>query len=183
MRLPRTVPVDENPNDRAEPKLLEMTLRSPGFGPPMTLPAEPLAIVTPVPLPSATVPEGSVPMREPSSVSAPVEVTSIAAPHWLIASALMVVGVPRMARQVEAKPPSRWISICGVPPNPGCVVPSIVIPSRKEIAGRSVASAIECGPVPAMLNAITCGPGKAALASMTAWRRDPIPESAVVVTV
>ena len=69
-----------------------------------------------------------------------------------------------------------------MPEKPGCVVPSIVIPVRNAIAGRSVASAIECGPEPAMLNAMMCGPA-APLASRIAWRSDPAPESAIVVTV
>ncbi len=63
---------------------------------------------------------------------------------------------------------------------PDWVYPSIV--ARAVSAGRGVARAIVCGPLPAMLNA-TVSPPAALLASMIAWRRDPAPESAVDVTV
>ena len=182
MELPRTVPPELALNWMALDVCAERMLRSPAFGPPMTFAAEPLLKLTPMALPRATVPDGSVPRREPSSVRLPPEVLLIAVPHRLIASALIVTGVEMKLRHCELKVPSWWISICGVPAKPGCVVPSIVRPASTLTLGRLLARAIVCGPVPGMLNAIVCGPA-APLASVSAWRSDPAPASAMVVTV
>ncbi len=64
--------------------------------------------------------------------------------------------------------------------DPGCVYPSTVIGS--VAFGSHVARTMVWTPGPGMLNAIVSAPGFA-LASRIAWRNDPAPESAVVVTV
>jgi len=158
-----------------------MMLRSLAAEPPMTLLEVPLLMMTPFPLASATVPAGSVPSRLPLSVSEPAPTVS-GLPHRLIASARTVMGVNEALKQTEEKLPSRATSMSGVPANPGCVVPSIVTPSTTTIVGKSDASTIECVPEPVMLKAIVCGPA-ALLASVMAWRSEPTPVSAVVVTV
>src|SRR5262249_55289279 len=80
----------------------------------------------------------------------------------------------------SAAPPG-WpaSSTSGVPAYPGCENPSIKTAS--VIAGNSVAGQIVCTEPPGMSKAIVSRPG-ALLASRIAWRSEPGPESAVLVT-
>src|SRR6188508_1595265 len=64
--------------------------------------------------------------------------------------------------------------------DPGCVYPSTVTGS--VVLGSHVVSTIVWTPAPGMLKSIVSAPGLA-FASVIAWRSDPAPESALVVTV
>src|SRR4051812_19116494 len=50
-------------------------------------------------------------------------------------------------------------------------------------SGNGLVGAIVCGPAPGIANAIVCGPPAAPFASAIAWRSEPAPALAVVVTV
>ena len=63
---------------------------------------------------------------------------------------------------------------------PGCEKPSIV--TGEVMAGSAELGVIVWTPEPVMLKLIVSAPGFA-LASRIAWRSEPAPESAVVVTV
>src|SRR3954471_3503246 len=55
--------------------------------------------------------------------------------------------------------------------------------TESVIAGSALVNAIVCGPAPGILNAMVSPELNAAFASKMAWRNEPRPESAVVVTV
>src|SRR5438445_3066736 len=69
-------------------------------------------------------------------------------------------------------------SMTGESVKPGCVVPSMISASVTKGSGES--GLMACAPEP-MLKAITSGPGRA-FASRIAWRSEPGPLSAVLVT-
>jgi hypothetical protein len=81
------------------------------------------------------------------------------------------------AGAVTSEPSS---SISGVSVQPVCVVPSIVRAS--VTSGSAVAGWMVWTPAPGMAKAIASVPALP-LASVMAWRSEPAPESAVVVTV
>ena len=76
--------------------------------------------------------------------------------------------------------PAPSSSMSGVPAYPGWVVPSIVTGS--VISGRADAGEMVWTPAPGIANTMMSAPGFA-LASRIAWRSDPAPLSAVLVTV
>ena len=78
-----------------------------------------------------------------------------------------------------ASPPV--ISMIGVPPYPGCDSPSIS--TAPVIAGRGESGAIVCTPVAGMAKSMVLVAPVTALESRMAWRSEPGPLSAVVVTV
>ena len=71
-------------------------------------------------------------------------------------------------------------AIIGVPAKPGWVVPSMS--TEVVIEGRGEPSAIVWTPVPGMAKSIVLVPPVCALESRIAWRSEPGPLSAVVVT-
>ena len=70
-------------------------------------------------------------------------------------------------------------SMIGLSVKPGWVVPSMITGS--VITGNADRSWIVCCPPPAMLNVIVSSP-ELALASRMTWRKEPVPESWVLVT-
>jgi hypothetical protein len=64
---------------------------------------------------------------------------------------------------------------------PGCVYPSMT--TGVVIVGRTVSGLMVLTPVPGMLNWIVLGPGVAAFEATMAARSEPVPVSAVLVTV
>ena len=96
-----------------------------------------------------------------------------------IARPLTVTSEPTVNGSASPVP---WptMAINGVPAKPGCVVPSMT--TGLVIAGRGEAGAIVWTPVPGMAKSIVFVPPVAVLESRIAWRSEPGPLSAVVVT-
>ena len=109
---------------------------------------------------------------------------------WRIESPRLIAGLVRLVRDVGVAEDlaqdalvaalEQWPRT-GVPANPGCVVPSRTTGS--VIGGRMDAGTIVWTPAPGMSNAIVSSVPTDAFESRIAWRSDPAPESAVVVTV
>ena len=175
------------------PLVEETSIASPGDGAatpagdrPMVLPE------TTFPLPA---PLRLMPASENSQITFPVvwspPIVLIPEPPWIwipmsksrIPSPMIVVGLDPVPRTspVDSAPrpvPTSWTRPVGYP---GWLVPAMVTGS--VIAGSGVRRVMNFGPISGtlMLNVIVCTPAWA-FASRIAWRSEPAPESAVVVT-
>src|SRR5450759_2709653 len=100
----------------------------------------------------------------------------MASPRTVLNGALLVNRNPTEPDAVNAP----FNSTTGVLTKPGCVVASIV--TELVTVGSALNKLIGKGGAPLILNVIVFGPGLA-LALKIAWRNEPAPLSAVVITV
>jgi hypothetical protein len=170
-------------------RLAEITFRSPGAAPPMFSGPIPVARTPAPPLPIATSPSASTPMWLPRMETDP-PVLMVAAlmpcrPNRPMASERTTDGpAPLVNCSPSAKSPASTPSrnTTGLPVNPGCVRPSIVVGPvtlGSADSGRIVCTSPAVG---GRLNLISSAPASV-LASVIACRSEPAPASAVVVTV
>ena len=174
IRLPTTtLPRASPPIMRLAP-LPEMRFRAASVVPPIMQKLDP-APRTPTPLPTATVPVTSVPMKLPSMIMFPCIDSAIPASERLITSPLITENGTTVTNPASAVAPLN--SITGFPEKPGWVVPSMV--TRSVISGKADAGAIVWTPEP-ILNRISSAPALA-LACMIAARsvQSPVPSSQI----